>query len=144
MTKTLAHYIGGEFTGASDALESVNPSDTNDVVARFPDGGDKDVAAAVAAAKAAQPGWANASPEVRSDLLDKVANLIFARSAEIGELLAREEARPAPKASAKPCAPRGSSAISGPRRCAAMASRSKAPARAWTSRPIARQSAWSG
>jgi aldehyde dehydrogenase (NAD+) len=93
MTKTLAHYINGEFTGASDALESVNPSDTNDVVARFPDGGDKEVAAAVAAAKAAQTGWANASPEVRSDLLDKVANLIFARSAEIGELLAREEGK---------------------------------------------------
>jgi acyl-CoA reductase-like NAD-dependent aldehyde dehydrogenase len=93
MTKTLAHYINGEFTGGSDALESVNPSDTNDVVARFPDGGDKEVAAAVAAAKAAQTGWANASPEVRSDLLDKVANLIFARSAEIGELLAREEGK---------------------------------------------------
>ena len=91
--RILAHYIDGEFTGASDALESVNPSDTNDVVARFPDGGDKDVAAAVAAAKAAQPGWANASPEVRADLLDKIANMIFARSAEIGELLAREEGK---------------------------------------------------
>jgi aldehyde dehydrogenase (NAD+) len=91
--RTLAHYINGEFTGASDALESVNPSDTSDVVARFPDGGDKEVAAAVAAAKAAQGAWANASPEVRADLLDKVANLIFARSAEIGELLAREEGK---------------------------------------------------
>jgi len=91
--RTLAHYINGEFTGASDALESVNPSDTNEIVARFPDGGEKEVAAAVAAAKAAQPGWANASPEIRADLLDKVANLIFARSAEIGELLAREEGK---------------------------------------------------
>ncbi|HSG34116.1 MAG TPA: aldehyde dehydrogenase family protein [Sphingomonadaceae bacterium] len=90
---TLAHYINGEFTGASDALESTNPSDTNDVVARFPDGGDAEVAAAVAAAKHAQPGWASASPEMRADLLDKVANLIFARSTEIGELLAREEGK---------------------------------------------------
>jgi aldehyde dehydrogenase (NAD+) len=91
--RILAHYINGEFTGASDALVSTNPSDTGDVVARFPDGGDAEVAAAVAAAKAAQGAWADASPEVRADLLDKVANLIFARSAELGELLAREEGK---------------------------------------------------
>ena len=90
---TLSHYINGEFTGASDALESTNPSDTNDVVARFPYGGDAEVAAAVAAAKDEQEGWANASPEVRADLLDKIANIIFARSAELGELLAREEGK---------------------------------------------------
>ncbi|GAA0268581.1 aldehyde dehydrogenase family protein [Alteraurantiacibacter aestuarii] len=91
--RTLSHYIGGEFVGASDALESINPSDTSDVVARFPDGSPDDVAAAVAAAKAAQPGWADASPEVRSDLLEKVASALFARSAELGELLAREEGK---------------------------------------------------
>lgn len=91
--RILSHYIGGEFTGASDALESLNPSDITDVVARFPDGGAADVDAAVAAAKVAQPGWADASPEVRSDLLEKVATALFARSAEIGELLAREEGK---------------------------------------------------
>src|SRR3569833_249901 len=93
MTQRLAHYINGEFTGASDALQSTNPSDTNEVVAHFPAGGEAEVGAAVAAAKAAQPGWANASPEVRADLLDKVANLIFARAPELGELLAREEGK---------------------------------------------------
>ena len=93
MTQTLAHYIGGEFTGASDALKSLNPSNTDEIVAGFPEGSDADVNAAVAAAKAAQPGWANASPEVRADLLDKVANLIFARANELGELLAREEGK---------------------------------------------------
>src|SRR3569623_710391 len=93
MTQRLAHYINGEFPGASDALQSTNPSDTNEVVAHFPAGGEADVGAAVAVAKAAQPGWANASPEVRADLLDKVANLIFARAPELGELLAREEGK---------------------------------------------------
>ena len=93
MTQQLAHYIDGEFTGASDALKSVNPSNTDEVVAGFPEGGEAEVSAAVTAAKAAQPGWANASPEVRADLLDKVANMIFARSGEIGELLAREEGK---------------------------------------------------
>jgi alpha-ketoglutaric semialdehyde dehydrogenase len=91
--RILSHYINGEFTGASDALVSTNPSNTDEVVARFPDGGAVEVDAAVQAAKAAQPGWADASPEVRADALDKVASLIFARSAEIGEILAREEGK---------------------------------------------------
>src|SRR5690606_8788565 len=34
-----------------------------------------------------------ASPEVRADVLDKVANTIFARANELGELLAREEGK---------------------------------------------------
>ena len=92
-TRTLAHYIGGEFTGASDALESVNPSDTADIVARFPDGGADDVNAAVGAASEAQPAWASTSPEIRADLLENVAVALFARSAEVGELLAREEGK---------------------------------------------------
>jgi len=93
MTEMLAHYIGGQFTGASDALESTNPSDTADVVARFPDGGAAEVDVAVSAAQGAQEAWAGSSPEVRADLLEKVASALFARSAEIGELLAREEGK---------------------------------------------------
>ena len=89
----LGHFIGGEWTGADDALESVNPSDTGDIVARFPNGGAAEVDQAVAAASEALPAWAAASPEVRADLLDKVAALIFARSAELGELLSREEGK---------------------------------------------------
>lgn len=92
-TRTLAHYIGGQFTGASDALESTNPSDTNEIVARFPDGGEAEVAQAVAAANEAQGAWAAASPEVRADLLEKVASALFARAGEVGELLAREEGK---------------------------------------------------
>jgi len=92
-TQILGHYIGGEWTGADGALESRNPSNTDEVVARFPDGSEAEVEQAVAAAKQAQPGWANASPEVRSDVLRKAGEALFARSAEIGELLAREEGK---------------------------------------------------
>lgn len=92
-TQILGHYISGEWTGAGDALESRNPSNTDEVVARFPDGGQDEVDRAVAAAKEAQPGWASASPEVRSDVLRKAGEALFARSGEIGELLAREEGK---------------------------------------------------
>ena len=79
-TLSLGHFIGGEWTGADDALESRNPSDTSDIVARFPNGGATDVDRAVVAASEAFPAWSKASPEVRADVLDKVAAIMFARS----------------------------------------------------------------
>ncbi len=92
-TVTLTHWINGEKVAAPAVLESINPSDTNEVVALFPAGGAPEVDAAVAAARAAQPGWAAASPEVRSDLLDKVGAMLMAEAAQLGTLLAREEGK---------------------------------------------------
>ena len=48
---------------------------------------------AVAAAKAAQPAWAAASPQVRHDVLEKVGAAIMARKDELGRLLSREEGK---------------------------------------------------
>ena len=89
----LPHFINGQQVRAETPLNSVNPSDTNDIVASFPDGGTADMDAAVAAARAAFPAWSAASPEMRADLLDKVGATVMARSAELGELLAREEGK---------------------------------------------------
>ena len=61
-TKQLTHYIDGQWVAGSPASDSLNPSDTRDVVARVPGGDKKVVDSAVAAAKAAFPAWANASP----------------------------------------------------------------------------------
>lgn len=49
-TLDLNHWIDGERVGAGGAAESLNPSDTRDVVARTPDGDAATVDAAVAAA----------------------------------------------------------------------------------------------
>ena len=93
MTDTLTHFIAGERVAADTPNSSVNPSNTDDIVARFPAGGKDEVDAAAKAARAAFPGWADASPEVRSDLLDKVGATIMARAPELGRLLAREEGK---------------------------------------------------
>jgi aldehyde dehydrogenase (NAD+) len=93
MTETLTHFIGGKQVSAGGALESFNPSNTKDLVARFPDGTTEDVNKAVEAARTAQPGWAAQSPEVRADLLDKIGTLILERKDTIGRLLAREEGK---------------------------------------------------
>ncbi len=93
MSDTLTHFIGGKQVAGEAVHESINPSDLDDVVARYPKGGAQEVDAAVQAARAAFPAWSEASPEVRSDLLDRAGTLIMARSAALGELLAREEGK---------------------------------------------------
>ena len=98
MTETLTHFIGGKQVSAPGALESINPSNTAEIVAKFPDGSPEDVNKAVEAAQAAQPGWASASPEVRADVLDKAGQLIMERKEAIGKLLAREEGKTLPEA----------------------------------------------
>jgi alpha-ketoglutaric semialdehyde dehydrogenase len=96
-TEDLSHYIGGARVGASPVHQSENPSNTSEIVARFPDGGKDDVDAAVEAARKAFPAWADASPEVRSDCLDRVGEIILRRREELGRLLSREEGKTLPE-----------------------------------------------
>ena len=43
MTETLTHFIGGKQISAPGTLESTNPSNTAEVIAKFPDGSVEDV-----------------------------------------------------------------------------------------------------
>jgi len=97
MSEVLPQYIGGERVGAEPRDESLNPSNIADVVARIPRGGEAEVDAAVQAAQTAFPAWSEASPEIRSDLLDKVGDTILKRREEIGRLLSREEGKTLPE-----------------------------------------------
>jgi len=99
MTDTieLSHWINGEKVPTDRPSESLNPSDTRDLVARTPDGGVDEVNAAVAAAKAAFPAWSEASPEVRSDILDRAGALVMERREQLGRLLSREEGKTLPE-----------------------------------------------
>jgi aldehyde dehydrogenase (NAD+) len=97
VTQTLTHYIGGQRVPADPAHESENPSDTREIVARFPDGTAAEVNAAVEAARKAFPAWAEASPEVRSDYLDRIGDTILKRREELGRLLSREEGKTLPE-----------------------------------------------
>ena len=92
MTDTLTHFIGGAVAGEAVG-ESINPSNLDDVVARYPKARPEDVDRAVKAARDAFPAWSEASPEVRSDVLDRAGNLVMQRAKELGELLSREEGK---------------------------------------------------
>jgi aldehyde dehydrogenase (NAD+) len=97
MSETLPQFIGGERVVVDAPEQSTNPSNTNEVVARVPKGGEAEVNAAVEAARKAFPAWSEASPELRSDLLDKVGDVILQRRQEIGKLLSREEGKTLPE-----------------------------------------------
>jgi acyl-CoA reductase-like NAD-dependent aldehyde dehydrogenase len=96
-TKTLEHFIGGERVSGTVLRNSENPSDTRDIVARYPQAVNAEVDAAAAAARKAFPAWAEASPEFRSDFLDKIGDMILQRREQIGRLLSREEGKTAPE-----------------------------------------------
>src|SRR5882762_10014984 len=93
----LTHYINGERVAARAEAASENPSDTRDIVARFPDGSTAEVDAAVTAARKAFPAWSESSPEVRSDFLDRIGDTILKRREELGRLLSREEGKTLPE-----------------------------------------------
>jgi acyl-CoA reductase-like NAD-dependent aldehyde dehydrogenase len=97
VTDSLKHLINGEAVGGDATGESINPSNLDDVVARYPKGGPAEVNDAVKAAREAFPAWSEASPEVRSDVLDKAGSLIMARARELGALLSREEGKTLPE-----------------------------------------------
>jgi acyl-CoA reductase-like NAD-dependent aldehyde dehydrogenase len=97
VTDILTHIIGGEAVAADPTLESLNPSNLDDVVARYPKGTPADVDAAAKAAREAFPAWSEASPEARSDVLDRVGSTIMARAKELGQLLSREEGKTLPE-----------------------------------------------
>jgi 5-carboxymethyl-2-hydroxymuconic-semialdehyde dehydrogenase len=69
------HWIGGERVGSAGAatFDDVSPIH-EDVIARVARGGDADAAAAVAAARAAFPGWAATAPEERARVLHAIAD----------------------------------------------------------------------
>jgi aldehyde dehydrogenase (NAD+) len=93
MGKQYPNLIGGAWSEADRNAPNINPSNLDDVVGDFAQGSAADVARAVEAARAAQPGWARTTAQTRGDLLDRVGERLLAREAELGTLLAREEGK---------------------------------------------------
>lgn len=100
-TKSFDNYVGGTWVEAEDYAENVNPSDLSDVIGRYAQADAKTVDKAIAAARQAWPGWADAGPLVRSQVLSRAAGQLAARAAELGGLLARELGKPIAEAVAE-------------------------------------------
>lgn len=87
------NLVAGEWVGADDVSENINPADMSDVIGQFARADAALVDRAVSAASDALPTWADASPQVRADLLETIAQKILASKEDIGRMLAREEGK---------------------------------------------------
>src|ERR1700689_5590049 len=82
--------IGGKWVDASDGTyEIVNPA-TEEIVRRAPNASPDDPLPAAAAAKEAQPGWAEWSADERGALMREAAAAIRAKSSELLPLVIAE------------------------------------------------------
>ena len=86
------NYIDGEWTDG-EAAPNINPSNTNEVVGQFARGTADDAKKAIAAAKAAFPGWSRSGIQQRHDILKAAADEILKRREEIGRQLSQEEGK---------------------------------------------------
>ncbi len=89
-------FVNGRFVqprGDEQILENRNPSEPADIVDRFARADSELTCAAVEAADAAAPAWANSNPQVRADVLDRIGTEILQRREELARLLAREEGK---------------------------------------------------
>ena len=78
------HLINGKAVPGRDYFETVNPA-TQEVLAEVASGGEGEVNAAVAAAKAAFPTWAGMPAPQRAKLIRKLGDLIAAHVPEIAQ-----------------------------------------------------------
>jgi len=91
------NLIAGEWVEGVTTTRNINPSNTDDVVGEFVGASAAQVVQAIAAARAAFPAWSRTTAQVRADILLKAADELFARRAELGELLSREEGKTLPE-----------------------------------------------
>ena len=91
---TYDNLIDGAWVGGGELVANLNPSDTAEVVGEYSFATAAQAQDAIAAARAAFPAWADGAIEARADMLDRIGTEILARSAELGQLLSREEGKP--------------------------------------------------
>jgi aldehyde dehydrogenase (NAD+) len=88
-------FIGGRWVAPStkETIE-VHNAGTGAVMGSVPAGGEQDINAAVAAARAALEGWSQTAVEKRAEFLEKISAGLKARAEELAKLIAEEVGMP--------------------------------------------------
>ena len=87
------NFIAGEWVDSGERAKNLNPSNLGDVIGEYAQADGAQAEQAIAAARAAFPGWSASTPQERADILDRAGSEILARREELGLLLAREEGK---------------------------------------------------
>ncbi|CAN7579209.1 aldehyde dehydrogenase family protein [Rhizobacter sp. LjRoot28] len=100
-TLACKNFFNGRWeTGVTTGI-STNPSDLDEVVAEYARADRNQTDLAIRAAADAGPAWAFSTPQRRADALDTIGHELLARRDELGTLLAREEGKTLPEATAE-------------------------------------------
>ena len=92
--RQLSHFIDGQsMSGASGRFNDVYDPAQGRMTGRVPVANTAEVAAAVAAAKAAFPAWSETPPLTRARLMFKFKELLEAHLDEIAELITRDHGK---------------------------------------------------
>jgi acyl-CoA reductase-like NAD-dependent aldehyde dehydrogenase len=85
--------VGGEWIEGADRFTDINPA-TEETLAEVHEAGPEQVDAAVRSAREALPAWRDLDPHARSALLWRLADLVEARTDELGEIETRDNGKP--------------------------------------------------
>ncbi|MFS8039108.1 aldehyde dehydrogenase family protein [Xanthobacter sp. AM11] len=91
------NFIAGHWVDGVGVNRNINPSNLDEVVGEYASADAAQAQEAIAAAHEAAPAWAQATPEARSDALDRIGSEILARKDELGRLLSQEEGKTLPE-----------------------------------------------
>ena len=91
--KPFKMLINGRLEDGVSTIDVVNPA-TEEVLAQCPRASKDQLNEAVAAAKAAFPGWSSSSLEARKKHLLAIADIVEAHADELGRLLTQEQGKP--------------------------------------------------
>ena len=91
--RDIAHFISGGAGSSAGRFSDVFDPNNGEVQARVPLGGKAELDRAVAAAKAAQPGWAAVNPQRRARVMFAFKALVEAHMGELAHLLSSEHGK---------------------------------------------------
>ena len=94
MSNLSNNFIAGDWIAGSSSISNINPSDTHDVIGEYAQASKSQLEDALNSAQIAQKQWLATGLEQRQAVLMKIGEEMMARSAELGELLSREEGKP--------------------------------------------------
>ncbi|MGJ8722411.1 MAG: aldehyde dehydrogenase family protein, partial [Salinibacterium amurskyense] len=85
VTVDTRHFINGERVASDETFTNTSPIDASPL-GEISRGGQREVDMAVAAARAAFPGWAATSPKDRAAIMHKIADLVEERVSELANV----------------------------------------------------------
>ncbi len=94
MDQVYGQLINGEWDASGAQSANINPSDVTDIVGHMAAATEAQVADAISAARAAQPGWEAVKLEEKKNMLYAIGQELIDRCDEIGTILSREEGKP--------------------------------------------------